>query len=410
MRVLHIIDGIGPSSARGSELIYEHLKAMAGRGVDVHILTVADNYSSRGQDAWSAREEREHGIKVHCIDTPVLRHFDLGHRVVTRMLYWFNVLLLHRRYRYDVINDFSSTPLMILRTVLMRPFCRTCLVHTLISYGIGFSASRHFPQGMKYLNRVLCLTAHMKRELLRGRPDDGKVTHWAPGVRHQRFAGNCHPSEARRRFRLPGDRLIVLYLGPVKRHKGVFVLTDAACRIPETAGLHFVFACAQFFGAGERERQLKELRECMESCSSPYQIFMGLVDVPSLMSAADIFVLPQLTARGTMAPTVTLMEAMASGRAVVAAGVPGMDELVRDGRNGLLFEPGQPGELVSRIQTLAGDPQLRKELGKKAREDMRETRDLDAAVSCLLEIYEDCRSGRQFSGCRPGMPAGAPAP
>ncbi len=165
-----------------------------------------------------------------------------------------------------------------------------------------------------------------------------------------------------------------------------------------------------FAGASERERQLKELRECMEGCSSPYQIFMGLVDVPSLMSAADIFVLPQLTVRGTMAPTVTLMEAMASGRAVVAAGVPGMDELVRDGRNGLLFEPGQPGELVSRIQTLTGDPQLRKELGKKAREDMRETRDLDAAVSCLLEIYEDCRGVRQFSGCRPGMPAGAPAP
>ncbi len=391
MRVLHIIDGIGPPSARGSELIYEHLKALAGRGVDVHILTVPDNYSFRDMDEWPARQEEECGIKVHCIDTPVLRGFYLGHVAVTRMLCWFKVLLLHRRYRYDVINDFSSTPLMILRTVLMRLFCRACLVHTLISYGTGFSASRHFPRGIRYLNRVLCLTAHMKREVLRGRPGDGGVTHWAPGVRHQRFAGNCHPEEARRRFRLAGDRLIVMYIGPVRHHKGIFVLSEAARSIPETAGLRFVFACAQFFGAADRDRQLEDLRESMEGCSSPYRVIAGLVDVPSLMSAADIFVLPQLTARGTMAPTVTLMEAMASGRAVIAAGVSGMDELVRDGRNGLLFEPGRPGELAGCIRRLAGDPGLRQQLGKKAREDMRETRDLDAAVSCLLRLYEDCR-------------------
>jgi len=70
--------------------------------------------------------------------------------------------------------------------------------------------------------------------------------------------------------------------------------------------------------------------------------------------------------------SIALVEAMASGCAVVASNVGGPTEIVQDARNGLLFESGNPRDLAYRICELLDDPVLASRLGEQARRDVRQ--------------------------------------
>lgn len=387
MKILHILDGIGPPAARGTELIYEHLKKLANKEISVHILTIIDKFTSRNWAIWFVRQEREYGIKIYYLHIPLLKHWHGGYIIITRILYWFKTLRLQYRNHYDIINDFSSSPFMFYRTSLLRLFCRAKLIHTLCTYGPGFFSSYYFPGGIKCLVQVLCLSKHMKQEITRLLRSNNKVNYFPLGIELNRFAQVNDPIDIRKKYALPEDKLIVLYLGPIERHKGIFVLSEASCKIPEAVTLHFVFACARFLSESERIKRIKTLGESMKCCKHTFQVITDLVDVSSLMDISDIFVLPQLTPHGTIAYPVTLLEAMASGKAIITSRTEGVNELIIHNRNGLVFTPGCSTELANYIQILAENPKLRRRIGGAAKTDIKDKHNLDLAVSNLAKIY-----------------------
>jgi glycosyltransferase involved in cell wall biosynthesis len=69
---------------------------------------------------------------------------------------------------------------------------------------------------------------------------------------------------------------------------------------------------------------------------------------------------------------------------------------VEDGRNGLLFEPGNPTQLADRITTLAAAPGLRRELGKHARERVQESFLADRFIREFEELYQSLMSRRRW--------------
>ena len=86
------------------------------------------------------------------------------------------------------------------------------------------------------------------------------------------------------------------------------------------------------------------------------------------MSAADIFVLPS---RYEGRPNVVL-EAQASGLAVVASDIPGCRDLIEPGETGLLTPPGNSAALAEVFAALAADASLRARLGDNARAAIRD--------------------------------------
>ena len=96
--------------------------------------------------------------------------------------------------------------------------------------------------------------------------------------------------------------------------------------------------------------------------------FLGQLGRRDLMTAyrrADIVVVPSVKAGSGDQDglPVALLEAMASGCAVIASRLPGIDEVVVDGESGLLVEPGDQAALADAIAELAGDPDRRRSMG-----------------------------------------------
>lgn len=162
------------------------------------------------------------------------------------------------------------------------------------------------------------------------------------------------------RARLGLQRFTILSLGRLVPIKGVEHAIAAVARL---ADVELIVA-----GDGPERARLERL----VASSGANVRFVGPVygaDKDALFRAADCFVLPSVVLRSGRSegmPT-TVLEAMEHGLPIVASDVGGLRDLLRDGENGLLVPPGQPGALVEAIGALR-ETTLRERLAAAARE------------------------------------------
>ncbi len=114
-------------------------------------------------------------------------------------------------------------------------------------------------------------------------------------------------------------------------------------------------------------------------------------DVPQLMQAFDAFVLPSL-AEGI---SNTILEAMASGRPVLAADVGGNAELVAHAQTGLLVPAGDVAAFAKVLIDWASQPAQARALGEAGLRRAQERFSLDAMVSAYDALYTGLLQGQQ---------------
>jgi sugar transferase (PEP-CTERM/EpsH1 system associated) len=107
-------------------------------------------------------------------------------------------------------------------------------------------------------------------------------------------------------------------------------------------------------------------------------------DVPQLLRAMDIFVLPSL-AEGI---SNTVLEAMASALPVVATRVGGTPELVTEGVTGMMVPTADPVAMAERLKTYVENPELRTDHGRAGRKRVKENFSLEIMVERYLSVYD----------------------
>lgn len=202
--------------------------------------------------------------------------------------------------------------------------------------------------GLRAAGRVLAVSQGSARTLERcfGIEGVGVVPNMAPAV----------PAEWAEAT--PADPPTVLYLGGFQNEvKGGVVLIEAlGSLLAELPSAEFELA-----GPGEPPRALTEL-----TAERPNVRWTGWLDEGAKREALGrcaVFVLPS-TSEGL---PVALLEAMAWGRAIVATRVGGVPDVVTDGEDAALVDPGDPRALAAAIRDLIDDPERRARLGCAAR-------------------------------------------
>jgi glycosyltransferase involved in cell wall biosynthesis len=117
--------------------------------------------------------------------------------------------------------------------------------------------------------------------------------------------------------------------------------------------------------------------------------FLGAVDhrrVPSVMADHDIFCFPTLRQEGQ---PISLLEAMASGLAIVASNVEGPREILADQRTALMVAPGRPDDLAQALRRLVVDRNLARQLGLNAREEARANYDANVQFARIEKLLTD---------------------
>jgi glycosyltransferase involved in cell wall biosynthesis len=135
-------------------------------------------------------------------------------------------------------------------------------------------------------------------------------------------------------------------------------------------------------GRGELEVALKEQVEQLAIGANVH--FLGMrQDVPRLLSLLDAVVLPSLSEGLSLA----LLEAMASGKPVVATLVGGNPELIDHGRTGFLVQPEDAKALAAHLVKLLSDPGMMQQFGRQAAERVRQQFSMGQMVERYKDLY-----------------------
>lgn len=179
-----------------------------------------------------------------------------------------------------------------------------------------------------------------------------------------------------------------LFLGSVGPRKGVFDLIEAIGRLKSKG----YFISLWIAGYEERKGDLlaakslinkNHVNDSVKLLGSVYGNFKK-----KLLRHSNLFILPSYNEGLPMA----LLEAMASGTAVVSTSVGGIPAIIKDGYNGFIVTPGDIEALVRKLAILCSNPSLRETMGHRCRQLVLDELDVNPYIDRLFTLYNSYTS------------------
>lgn len=168
-----------------------------------------------------------------------------------------------------------------------------------------------------------------------------------------------------------------------RQRKGIEVLLNALALLRKSGADARLLAVGPF-ETKEYENTIMNLARALEI--EPFIEWTGYTnDVNSHFRRMDLFVLPSLFGEGL---PMVILEAMTNGVPVVAANVEGIPQAIRDGIDGLVFEPGNSGELAASILRFMKGQVDWKQIRESARQRQRESFSDVSMAKGVARVYE----------------------
>lgn len=230
-----------------------------------------------------------------------------------------------------------------------------------------------------------CVISRSLAEEVRSRGvSPGKIMLAPNGVDVRSFAPGEAPAELRSRLGLDGA-VTVGYIGSFFAYEGLDLLVEAiAGLVSDMPRVRLLLV-----GDGELMPMLKEMAARLDIVDNV--LFVGRVPYRETLDyyrLCDLLVLPRRDTRETRLVTpLKPLEIMAMGKALVASDIGGHQELIGDGVTGILFKAEDVADLLARCRQLLADPELRTELGRRARSWVEQNRDWRAIVDQYTALY-----------------------
>ena len=232
-------------------------------------------------------------------------------------------------------------------------------------------------------SRVIASAGFIKSDLavMPGVPED-RVDVVGEGVDLKEFHPGVNGRGFRSEFGIPEDAPLFGMVAIIRGEKGHAHFVKAAAKVLEQVpSARFVIA-----GSGQ-EPQVAKLRQRVskEFPAEPSPLILAgyREDVPEIMAAIDVLVVPSLKE----AQTIVIPQAFATGKPVIASRVGGIPELVSHEKNGLLVGAGDDSALAAAMLRLAESPDLRLRLGREGLELARRELLFDYKMELLLASY-----------------------
>ena len=188
--------------------------------------------------------------------------------------------------------------------------------------------------------------------------------------------------QERKSFGIEEEDFVVITVASLMPHKGHQVLLDAARIVSkEHSNLRLLIV-----GDGPLRNELQEYANKLGISSKV--VFTGQrqrKDVSRLLNLSDIYVLSSILREGF---SISIAEAMAMSKPVIASNLGGIPELIEDKVNGLLVAPGNSYELAAAVEKLVSDRSMREKMGRRGREIYEEKFTVAKMIQNIASLYD----------------------
>jgi glycosyltransferase involved in cell wall biosynthesis len=261
---------------------------------------------------------------------------------------------IHGSY-YDVWDFIEKNPL---KSMLFR------IMEKLLSSFLARHCSYQIHADTNFAKKVKSWTGNHK-----------KIKTILNGVNLTRFSPNIEPIEE-----LKGECPVIMTVRRLVPKNGVRFLLEAIPLILKTKDIKTVIV-----GDGpEREKLVKLSSELKVSKNV---IFVGGISnyrVPIYLSAADVVVVPSIVE----ASSISVLEAMAMEKPIVATGIPGITDVASNGLTSYLVSSGSPNELAQAVLFLLDNPSYGKKLGTTARSAVEKRHSWTSIAKEIAVLYK----------------------
>ena len=334
-------------------------------------LQVMGRVSAAIQTVWSNRTCRDLTVLIRQ-HRPMVLHVHNTFPLISPSVYW-----VASRHRVPVVQTLHNFRLICPQALLLREgrVCEDCVGH------VPWRAVQH----ACYRNSTAqsAVTASMLQLHRTMGTWQDKVTRYIAlndFCRDRFIAGGLPPDRIRVKPNfidlprpMPTERRDVLFVGRLSHEKGMSVLRDLAPRLPSHSRLRVV-------GSGPDAWQLAQSDQIdLLGTMRPEQIYEE-------MARATALVLPSIWYENFPR---TLVEAFANGLPVVGSRLGAMPSLIEEGVTGLLFEPGNAGDLADKLSWLDQNPDAARRMGQAARAYYEQHLTAEQNMRLLQAIYEE---------------------
>lgn len=283
----------------------------------------------------------------------------------------WRTIALARRFRPDIIHTHLSTG------AWWGSFAGRILGIPVLAHVHALNTKTCF----LFANRVAACSEGVKRHLVAQGMAADRIHVVYNGIDLQALENLRPLPEVRRDLGLSDGEPVVGVTAHLSPKKGQRYLIEALALLRSSRPN---LRCYLVGEGGQRE----ELEALAEGLGVADQVrFLGYrEDAVDLMQAMDVVVLPSVAKEGL---GVCLVEASALGKPVVGSDIPGIDEVIADGDNGLLVPPGDATELAAAIDRLLQDRQLREVMGRRGRRRVEALFTLERMVDETERLYYD---------------------
>jgi len=366
-------------------------------GIENHVETLSKNLVELGHDVTvytsnipkSKNYEKCTGIEIyrfHCYFSPLNNQFTPG-----------IFLKLIKNNDFDIIHIHSHLHLSSNIAAFANIFKKNSIILTSHGTGnyVGWKNALHILYNktigkwmLRSADKIIALTPQQAKilESLGATHDIVDVIPHGIDLNKIELAHNL--DKIKESYGLSG-RMVILFVGALIPRKGVNYLIDA---------MEFVNSDAVLLIIGGELLGNKDFKITLENQVKRKKlenvIFLGRIpqeELELIYAMADIFVLPSLSEGLPL----TLLEAMAYKKCVIATNIPGNSDLIINNFNGILYNPRDPLYLSKIINYLLENPTVREKLSKNARADIEKNYSLDVSLKKTLNLYKEVIVGNK---------------
>jgi len=359
MRILHLITTLGVGGAEKHLLMLSSGQVQRG-----HVVQVA--YLKGAGELTTAFESK--GVAVTALPGPALRLRGQ----LAGLASDFRPDVLHTHLlKADALGALASIGGRTGAVISSKHNDERALLSWPISIAHGLLARRAV--------RTIALSEHVAQFVARhGRVHPTRIRRVYYGVDPAALQPRRDRGTVRRELGLPQDAPLLVCVGRLAPQKDHPTLLAALAQLPPDVMLLVVGGDP--FGDGEA--RLQELARRLGLTERAR--FLGIRhDVPDLLGASDLFVLPSLWEGLGL----VFLEAMAVELPVVASNVSAIPEVIEDGATGWLVPPADPVRLARTIAAALADPQERAARGRRGRQWLDQRFGLPRMIDETLAVY-----------------------
>lgn len=373
----HLWEGLARRGHEISIISTRHPSGMEyeeSSGIRIHYLRSTSFGSSRR--AWKRESLRKFELILES------ENIDL---VVSQQVAGYGIAGKAKNMGLPLLTIMHGYEMMIFRSIFNQIAIQrkgySSLVKSLLS-ALYYTVFQEFPL-LRKSSRIVAVSDNVGRVLIkRYQIDPEKIIVINYGIDLDRFSPSEETRKAtRQKLGIQEGERIILFLSLISKQKGADIILKALNALKHEPNLRLIIA-----GDGEYLNETKLLTKSLDLESKV--LFPGFIEneiAGNYYNAADIFVFPTLRFESF---GIVLAEAMACGKPVIASDIGSIPNVIDQGINGILVQPGNPNDLARQISRFLNDPELIQRLSRNAKQKAAERFGLESMIEKTERVLE----------------------